>query len=418
MTKVYSTKPYYDDFDPAKKFYRILFRPGRAVQARELTQLQTILQNQIEKFGGNIFKNGSKISGGQSFLLSGNYVKVQETFDLTPFVGKTVTGQTSGAKALVKKTSNSYTTNGTLYPSALYFVYTTGTKFLSNESITIDDTIIAVTSENSNTFSGSCSFASVDSGIYFIKGHFVYAEAQTVLVGDSFSNLPPSAVIGFKPSEGIITSEEDPSLLDPAIGTNNYFAPGADRYYIDLALTSYAYDPTVENSLPDATADEDFINIMTVEYGVIISQNQDTTYNKVEDFVAKRTSDQAGDYTVVPFVAKVKNHLYGNVDKLSIEISPGKAYVKGYAFETIAPSNLDLEKPTEFDSISGFPISLSYGRYLPVQNVTGYANFIESQHVQLFSVRANSVSASAGVSGYYTNKHVGNARIRFLSPSS
>jgi len=55
--------PYYDDYDPAKNFYQILFKPGVAVQARELNQLQTILQNQIEKFGDNIFKRGTIIEG-------------------------------------------------------------------------------------------------------------------------------------------------------------------------------------------------------------------------------------------------------------------------------------------------------------------------------------------------------------------
>ena len=55
--------PYYDDYDPAKNFYRVLFKPGVAVQARELNQLQTILQNQIEKFGDNIFKRGTVIEG-------------------------------------------------------------------------------------------------------------------------------------------------------------------------------------------------------------------------------------------------------------------------------------------------------------------------------------------------------------------
>ena len=55
--------PYYDDYDPTKNFYRILFKPGVAVQARELNQLQTILQNQVEKFGDNIFKRGTIIEG-------------------------------------------------------------------------------------------------------------------------------------------------------------------------------------------------------------------------------------------------------------------------------------------------------------------------------------------------------------------
>jgi hypothetical protein len=55
--------PYYDDYDPKKDYYRVLFQPGAAVQARELNQLQSILQNQIEKFGDNIFKRGTIIEG-------------------------------------------------------------------------------------------------------------------------------------------------------------------------------------------------------------------------------------------------------------------------------------------------------------------------------------------------------------------
>src|SRR6056300_1460540 len=55
--------PYFDDFDVDKQFYRVLFKPAYAVQARELIQLQTILQNQIEQFGDNIFKEGSIVKG-------------------------------------------------------------------------------------------------------------------------------------------------------------------------------------------------------------------------------------------------------------------------------------------------------------------------------------------------------------------
>ena len=44
----FNVTPYYDDYDESKEYYRILFRPGYAVQAREVTQLQTVLQKQIE----------------------------------------------------------------------------------------------------------------------------------------------------------------------------------------------------------------------------------------------------------------------------------------------------------------------------------------------------------------------------------
>ena len=60
----FNTSPYYDDFAESDNFHRILFKPGAAVQARELTQLQTILQNQIARFGQNIFKEGSVVIPG------------------------------------------------------------------------------------------------------------------------------------------------------------------------------------------------------------------------------------------------------------------------------------------------------------------------------------------------------------------
>ena len=64
----FNTSPYYDDFSDDKNYHRILFRPGLAVQARELTQLQTILQDQISKFGQHVFKEGSRVLDGQIFI--------------------------------------------------------------------------------------------------------------------------------------------------------------------------------------------------------------------------------------------------------------------------------------------------------------------------------------------------------------
>jgi hypothetical protein len=80
MALNFNVNPYYDDFDENKNFHRILFRPGRAVQARELTQAQTILQNQIDRFGSHIFKEGSKVTGAETFDETGYSVKLQPTF--------------------------------------------------------------------------------------------------------------------------------------------------------------------------------------------------------------------------------------------------------------------------------------------------------------------------------------------------
>jgi hypothetical protein len=71
--------PYYDDFDENKNFHRVLFTPGVAVQARELTQLQSILQNQIERFGSNIFRTGTIVKGCSLSKRYYDFIKLRDT---------------------------------------------------------------------------------------------------------------------------------------------------------------------------------------------------------------------------------------------------------------------------------------------------------------------------------------------------
>ena len=76
----FNVNPYYDDYDEDKKFLRVLFKPGYAVQARELTQAQTLLQKQVERFGNHIFKEGSIVIGGMTTIntKSRKYIKIQK----------------------------------------------------------------------------------------------------------------------------------------------------------------------------------------------------------------------------------------------------------------------------------------------------------------------------------------------------
>ena len=60
--------PYYNDFEEDKKFLQILFKPGFPIQARELSQLQSVLQNQVERFGNHIFKNGSVVMPDELYV--------------------------------------------------------------------------------------------------------------------------------------------------------------------------------------------------------------------------------------------------------------------------------------------------------------------------------------------------------------
>ena len=71
-----NVSPYFDDFDPSDGYHKVLFKPGYPVQARELTGLQSILQNQIEKFGQHFFKEGAKVIPGNT-AYSPNYYAVE-----------------------------------------------------------------------------------------------------------------------------------------------------------------------------------------------------------------------------------------------------------------------------------------------------------------------------------------------------
>ena len=94
-----SVSPYFDDFKEEKNFYKILFQPEVSVQARELNQLQTILQNQIERFGDNYAKKGTIISGCNiTFYPRLPYIKIKDV-------------ETDGAPVNVSQYQNLYIRN-------------------------------------------------------------------------------------------------------------------------------------------------------------------------------------------------------------------------------------------------------------------------------------------------------------------
>ena len=101
--------PYFDDYDSSDDFYRVLFKPGFPVQARELTTLQSILQNQIEKFGQHFFKEGAKVIPGNTgynqiyygVQIQNNYQGVPVSAYVDQLIGTKITGQRSGVSAVV-----------------------------------------------------------------------------------------------------------------------------------------------------------------------------------------------------------------------------------------------------------------------------------------------------------------------------
>lgn len=296
----FNTEPYNDDYDETKKFYRILYRPSFAVQARELTQMQSILHNQIKRHGDAIFKQGAMVIPGQASIQTitqpgggADYVKLislyngvaVETF-LTNLNGKTLVGQTTGVKATVILTQSAEGND----PTTLYLNYqqsgtnkTTKT-FEVNEVLVTEDSIYSIQVGSANDSIGKGSTATINSGVYYIDGNFCLVDAQTIVL-DKYTTSPTYR-IGLLVSEEIITPEEDETLLDNAQNSYNYAAPGAHRYYIDLTLTKLAVNSTL---------DANFVELIRVTNGSIKTIVDNTEYSLIGDELARRTFDESGD---------------------------------------------------------------------------------------------------------------------------
>ena len=323
MTTVYSSSPYHDDYNETKQFHRILFKPGRPVQARELTQMQTIIQAQIERFGKNIFKDGSIVVPGQiAYDRRYNYVKLQEIFNsvnadsvISSLVNQKIIGRSSGITALVVN----YTLATSSEPPTIFVKYLSSgsdgikTVFDDNEIIDNANTTITIRAATTQATGYGSSF-SVTDGSLFVRGIFAGFSQQTAVIS-KYSDTP-NLLIGFTVSESIVNSEDDLTLLDPAVGTFNYFAPGADRYKIGLTLDTRPFTP-------EDSDDPNFVELARIEEGELISNKQNSQYNIIQDTLARRTYDESGDYIVVPYTLKLREHLRTTNANTTITISDG-----------------------------------------------------------------------------------------------
>jgi len=385
----FNVSPYWDDFKITNDFYRVLFRPGFAVQARELTTLQTILQNQIEQFGNHFFKEGTIVIPGSVGIDTEYYaVKIQPLYGadtvadyLDQYVGAIITGTTSGVTAEVVNYSVAVTDGD---PDTLFVKYiSTSTvdnatvTFTDDETISANkiinlvaaDTVTAQLLATSATATGSA--AAITEGIFFVRGFMTRTTTQTITL-DKYTNVP-SYRVGFTIVESLITPEEDSNLLDNATGSTNYAAKGAHRFKITLTLA--------KKSLT-STDDANFVELARVEEGRIIHKKKATEYSIVAEMIARRTDDESGDYVVKHFDIEPRESLNNGTNRgvytaaqggLETQdvlvIAPGKAYVNGYEVDLQNTSYVSFDKARTTKSVNNDTIPANLGNYAKVKNV-------------------------------------------------
>ena len=379
----FNVSPYYDDFSKSKNFHRVMYRPGYAVQARELTAQQSILQNQVEQFGEHIFQNGAMvIPGNLTYDTNWDAVALNSfTGTLANFNGTTITGTTTGvtAKVVGYEAGSSASVDAKDILNVKYLAAGTDNSshtLSTGETITSD----AGTGETGVIYStAKGSAVHCDAGTYFINGYFVDVAAQT-LVLDPYS-IFTSFRVGFTITETFVTSTDDTSLLDNATGSSNANATGAHRFKITLTLAKLLLTDTTDSS---------FVELMRIEQGEVVKKIEHTPYNILEDTLARRTYDESGDYVVQNYEIDIRenlktatnNGIYESTDvtvqghtpseeMLAIGFSQGKAYVRGYEINDLGVSYVDVDKARDFDSASG---SITRFAQLPYVNITQLYN--------------------------------------------
>jgi hypothetical protein len=430
--------PYFDDFDETKNFHRILFRPGYAVQARELTQMQTILQNQIERLSDEILVDGTIVTGiGIRTDNRLSYVKLRDKdannrvlllgdfFRAGVVANAIVSGATSGMTAQlidVKEGSESAAPN---YLTLMVKYTNSGANnttktFLDNEVLLVrrasnNQFLVAANSITSDS-TGYGFGAFVSEGIIYHKGAFVRVPQQRITV-DKYSTFPDKK-LGFETRESIIDSNQDSSLLDNATGSTNFSAPGANRLKLNPILAVRELSANTANTVT-------FFTIARIQEGNIITRNKDTVYADIGEFIANKFFETNGNYAIEPFNIRIREHLRnqtnlgkynssvgGSANKLIAEVERGVGYVNGNRISIENTIPVEVDKATDFEIKSSRVIGHTIGNYVYAKEVAGLWDFDTYKTVSLYNSVQKAITDKNLSAQGARGTAIGTARVR------
>lgn len=433
----FNQPPYFDDYYAPDKngktpldkgYYKILFQPSVAIQTRELNQLQTMIQTQIEKFGSHIFREGSLVLGGQfDYQKDVKYVKLNasainnfENIDFNNFIGKEIRGVNSNLKAFVLATEFDNIEN-----VQVFIIRYLNSNIIGNEEtksfLPLEEIEIVGTNftfpvvDEPQIPTGNSSIFSIEEGVIFIKGYFVKFLRQTVIV-EKYSSTPTKS-IGFVVDRPLIgTFETDETLFDNARGFFNFTAPGADRLILSMKLIS------TDN--PENFADQDFALIAKIENGFIEDSKQRSSYAEIYNEIAKRTFDESGDYYVRGLNIRTREALdvnnnegldiNGDSNKISVDVEPGLAYVKGFEINNLVTKHILVDKGIDSQFVNNSIINARTGGFIIADEIQGFLPFDQGIEVELFDAFQNRISNSIPITNFPIGSKIGKARIKTI----
>lgn len=424
-----SRAPYFNDYDSNSNHYAVLYRPGVPVQAREMNETQSILQDQIDKLGRHVFKEGSVVEGcAFSFNNRLAYVKIKDTysngtaFTISDLVGRNITNANGLKAVIIDAISGFESQNPDL--NTLYLKYLNSTTYANgvnqmvfdtNESLSVYTSanvlIGNVTTSNVNFSVGYGYSMSVTEGVIFKKGYFIRVPTQSVIV-TKYNRLPHLLSVGFQAEESIETPASNTQLYDNAQGAPNYGAPGAHRLKL---MPTLVVRPTAEVA-NTAT----FFSICDFQNGKPVTIKNDPQYAVLGKELARRTFETNGDFVVNPFLltaeTKKANNLTSNTTSntthLNLVSSPGLAYAKGYRVEFTNKTAVNLRKGLDTERFTN-RTSANFGYYIYANEFVGDFNIDTLAQVELHNDQYNAVSSGKLLNTTYDSANkIGTAYIR------
>lgn len=387
--------PYWDDYDRTKQYMRWLFKPGTAIQTRELNALQENIFNQFYRLGQNLFVSGTIIEGCNiTTNKSIPYVKLIDTYangaplTVTSLVGYDLYSANTGLHAKVfyaipgsiVNSPNLNTINVQYFNSIANASTNVSIKTFQNDEIinvvNAANAIVGqiklantISSGSSNT-TGYSYYVTVDDGVIFQKGMQLEVANQSICV-TTYNNQPNGLSVGFTSIESVVTAYEDTSLLDNSQGSPNYAAPGADRLKVTPTLA-------VISTNGASLLGQEFFSIIDFINGSPSIVNQDTVYSVIGKAMSTISNDTNGSFVINPFNIKTKELQYSNnyIDPnyIRLEIDGGTGYVQGSKLNIAGQVISVLPKAYTYSTACNQIMTAQYGNYIIVDEYVGSFN--------------------------------------------
>lgn len=432
----FNVPPYNDDFDETKNFHRVIHRPSTPIQARELTQSQTISQNQIERMGKHFFKDGTIVEGvAITYYPRVHYISLEDNFNTntstfasnvdSTYVITNSTNSNNACRAVVKIAKDgsaaaapytnrwylSYIVTGTdgsnndvsyFVPGDTLYVYNSNqNKFGTLDANNLVDSIDTLASNGTFTSNGFSYCLGVSDGLIFQKGFMVRVEEQIINVKDFDTNVH-SYGVGFNTIESIVTENEDETLFDNSLGYPNENAPGAHRLKLTPTLISKELSNTSSNS---------FFAIVEFSGTEPNEQRDSVKYNALEKQFAVKTYEESGNYVINPFSIETRVN-EANAQTFYYDVSPGVAYVRGYRVEKIGPTKVEAPRALTTDVSENQIISANYGSYVICNEFVGTFDTEQLSEVTLYDTEQRAITDKEGTTTSPTGTAIGTANIR------